>query len=70
VIFGPLEKPALAALKDLDFREVIALAPLVVLTIVFGVFPNLVLNVSATSVASLVENYSHALGAMKAAALP
>jgi NADH-quinone oxidoreductase subunit M len=70
VIFGPLEKPALAALKDLDFREVIALAPLVVLTILFGVFPNLVLNLSATSVATLVENYSHALGAMKAAALP
>jgi NADH-quinone oxidoreductase subunit M len=70
VIFGTIEKPALAALKDLDFREVIALAPLVVLTILFGVFPNLVLNISATSVASLVENYSHALGAMKAAALP
>ena len=70
VIFGPLEKPALAALKDLDYREVISLAPLVVLTILFGVFPNLVLNVSATSVATLVENYSHALGAMKAAALP
>jgi NADH-quinone oxidoreductase subunit M len=70
VIFGTLDKPALAALQDLNFREVIALAPLVVLTIVFGVFPNLVLNVSATSVASLVENYSHALGAMKAAGLP
>jgi NADH-quinone oxidoreductase subunit M len=70
VIFGALEKPALAALKDLNFREVIALAPLVVLTILFGVFPNLVLGVSATSVASLIENYSHALGAVKAAALP
>src|ERR1700724_2375348 len=41
VIFGPLEKPALAALKDLNFREVIALAPLVALTLLFGVFPNL-----------------------------
>jgi NADH-quinone oxidoreductase subunit M len=70
VIFGPLEKPALAALKDLDYREVISLAPLVVLTILFGVFPNLVLNLSATSVATLVENYSHALSATKAAALP
>jgi NADH-quinone oxidoreductase subunit M len=70
VIFGTLDKPALAALKDLNFREVIALAPLVVLTLLFGVFPNLVLNVSATSVAALVENYSHALNATKAAALP
>jgi len=70
VIFGALEKPALAALKDLNFREVISLAPLVALTIVFGVFPKLVLDVSATSVASLIENYGHALGAVKAAALP
>jgi NADH-quinone oxidoreductase subunit M len=70
VIFGTLDKPALAALKDLNFREVIALAPLVVLTLLFGVFPNLVLNVSATSVAALVENYTHALNAAKTAALP
>jgi NADH-quinone oxidoreductase subunit M len=70
VIFGALEKPALAALKDLNFREVIAFTPLVVLTILFGVFPNLVLGVSATSVASLVENYGHALKAAQAAALP
>src|SRR5262249_5931073 len=48
VIFGTLDKPALAALKDLNFREVVALAPLVLLTLLFGVFPNLVLNVSAT----------------------
>jgi NADH-quinone oxidoreductase subunit M len=70
VIFGALDKPALAALKDLDFREVIALAPLVVLTLLFGVFPDLVLNVSASSVATLVENYTHALNAAKTAALP
>jgi len=70
VIFGTLDKPALAALKDLNYRESIALAPLVILTLLFGVFPNLVLNVSATSVATLVENYSHALNATKAAALP
>jgi NADH-quinone oxidoreductase subunit M len=70
VIFGTLDKPALAALKDLDAREIIALAPLVVLTILFGVFPNLVLNLSSASVATLVENYGHALGAAKSAALP
>jgi NADH-quinone oxidoreductase subunit M len=70
VIFGALDKPALAALKDLNFREVIALAPLVVLTLLFGVFPDLVLNVSASSVATLVENYTHALNAARTAALP
>jgi NADH-quinone oxidoreductase subunit M len=69
VIFGPLDKPALAALADLDGREIVTLAPLVALTILFGVFPRLVLDLSATSVATLVENYSHALGAAKSAAL-
>jgi NADH-quinone oxidoreductase subunit M len=70
VIFGTLDKPALAALRDLDAREIVALAPLVVLTLLFGVFPKFVLDLSATSVATLVENYSRALGAVKAAALP
>src|SRR5580704_499317 len=69
VIFGALDKPALAALKDLDGREIVALAPLVALTILFGVFPKLVLDMSATSVATLVESYSHALTAAKSAAL-
>jgi NADH-quinone oxidoreductase subunit M len=69
VVFGPLDKPALAALKDLDGREIVALAPLVALTILFGVFPKLVLDMSATSVATLVENYGHALTAAKSAAL-
>jgi NADH-quinone oxidoreductase subunit M len=69
VVFGALDKPALAALKDLDGREIVALAPLVALTILFGVFPKLVLDMSATSVATLVENYSHALTAAKSAAL-
>jgi NADH-quinone oxidoreductase subunit M len=70
VIFGTLDKPALAALRDLDAREIVALAPLVVLTLLFGVFPKFVLDLSATSVATLVENYSHALGAVKSATLP
>ena len=64
-----LDKPALAALVDLDRREILSLAPLVVLTLLFGVFPRLVLDVSATSVAALVENYTHALGAAQSAAL-
>jgi NADH-quinone oxidoreductase subunit M len=70
VIFGTLDKPSLAALGDLDGRELLTLAPLVVLTILFGVFPKLVLDMSATSVATLVESYSHALAAAKSAALP
>ncbi len=69
VIFGKLEKPALAGLADLDAREIIALAPLVVLTILLGVLPRPVLDVSAASVTALVESYNHALGAPRSAGL-
>jgi NADH-quinone oxidoreductase subunit M len=68
VIFGPLEKPTLAGITDLNVREIIVLAPLVILTILFGIFPNPVLDLSAASVAQLLENYNQAI-ASKAAAL-
>ncbi len=68
VIFGQLEKPTLANITDLNAREIIVLAPLVILTILFGIFPNPVLDLSAASVAQLLENYNQALGP-KAAAL-
>jgi NADH-quinone oxidoreductase subunit M len=68
VMFGQLEKPTLAGIRDLDVREILALGPLVILTILFGFFPNPVLNLSAASVAQLLETYHQAL-APKAAAL-
>ena len=69
VVFGTLTKPSLAGIRDLDYREVIVLAPLVFLTILFGFYPKPVLDMSAASVAALLENYNHALAAAKAAAL-
>jgi NADH-quinone oxidoreductase subunit M len=69
VIFGRLEKPSLAGILDLDAREIAAFAPLVVLTVLFGVYPKPVLDMSQASVAALVENYNQALGAAKTAAL-
>ncbi|HEX2430691.1 MAG TPA: NADH-quinone oxidoreductase subunit M [Aestuariivirgaceae bacterium] len=69
VIFGELTKPSLATIKDLDYREIITLGPLVVLTILFGIYPKPVLDLSAASVGQLLENYEKALGAAKAAAL-
>src|SRR5712672_2099280 len=69
VILGALVKPSLATIKDLDYREVITLGPLVVLTILFGVYPKPVLDLSAASVTQLLDSYNHALGAAKAAAL-
>jgi NADH-quinone oxidoreductase subunit M len=69
VIFGALEKPSLAGIKDLTLREGIVLFPLVALTILFGVYPKPVLDMSAASVQQLVSNYQTAITAVKAAAL-
>jgi NADH-quinone oxidoreductase subunit M len=69
VVFGALTKPALQGIKDITFREGVLLAPLVVLTIWFGVYPKPVLDMSAASVQLLVNNYATAVTAVKAAAL-
>jgi NADH-quinone oxidoreductase subunit M len=69
VVFGTLSKPSLAAINDLDYREMITLGPLVALTILFGIYPKPVLDMSAASVAQLLDGYNHAIGAAKTAAL-
>jgi NADH-quinone oxidoreductase subunit M len=69
IIFGALVKPSLATIKDLTLRESLTLMPLVALTILFGFYPKPVLDMSATSVQQLVNNYNTAVTAVKAAAL-
>jgi NADH-quinone oxidoreductase subunit M len=69
VIFGTLDNPKLANISDLNFREIIVLGPLVVLTILFGVLPNPIIEMSAASVAQLLDRYGHALAAAKTVAL-
>jgi NADH-quinone oxidoreductase subunit M len=41
----------------------------VVLTILFGIYPKPVLDLSATSIAQLLDMYSHGLGSVQAAGL-
>src|SRR5690349_19191027 len=69
IIFGTLEKPALFNIRDIGWREIAIMTPLIVLTIVLGVYPKPVLDISSASVAQLIENYQHALGAVHAAGL-
>lgn len=69
VVFGALVKPSLMSMKDLTFRECVTLFPLIALTILFGVYPKPVLDMSAASVQQLVNNYNTAVTAVKAAAL-
>jgi NADH-quinone oxidoreductase subunit M len=67
VIFGKLEKPELAGIMDLDWREIVTLGPLALLTIVFGLYPKPLLDMWAASIEPLLANYAHALEAAKAA---
>jgi len=69
VVFGTLVKPSLQTIKDLTLRECLTLFPLVALTILFGVYPKPILDISAASVQQLVNNYNTAVTAVKAAAL-
>jgi NADH-quinone oxidoreductase subunit M len=69
VILGKLEKPSLFNIKDIGWREMAILAPLVILTIVFGIYPKPVLDVSASSVTQLVENFHRALSSVQSAEL-
>ena len=63
VIFGKIDKPSLSAIKDMNFREIAFMTPLVILTILFGVYPSVLLDIMAVSVNNLVSNYEAALAA-------
>src|SRR5665213_842996 len=66
MIFGNL-KPALEGIRDIGWREALIFTPLVALTILFGVATKPVLDMSAASVAQLLDNYKHAIAAAPAA---
>ena len=61
VIFGELEKTKLMAIPDMTMREIAIMAPLVILTILFGFYPAPILDVTAVSVKHLVNNYEAAI---------
>ncbi len=60
VVLGPLEKESMRRMLDLSTREKFVLVPLVVLTIVFGVYPNPVLKVTDASVNALIADIGEA----------
>ena len=65
VIFGKLEKPNLANILDLSPREAVILIPLVLLTVLFGVYPKPVMDVTAVSVQKLIADYNQDVEAAK-----
>ncbi|APE43132.1 NADH-quinone oxidoreductase subunit M [Sulfitobacter alexandrii] len=63
VVMGDLIKESLRSITDMTAREKWIFAPLVVMTLLLGVYPSLVLDMIGPSVAALVENYDLALEA-------
>jgi len=61
VMFGTITNPKLATIADLDWREVVIFAPLIVGTLILGLQPGLVFNITAASVDKLVAAYSVAV---------
>jgi NADH-quinone oxidoreductase subunit M len=69
VIFGKLENPSLAGILDLSPREVAILAPLVILTVLFGIYPKPLMDPTAVSVEKLIADYNKDVQATRAAQL-
>jgi NADH-quinone oxidoreductase subunit M len=69
VIFGQLTKDHLKAILDLSPREVAVFAPLLLMVVWMGVYPEPFLNVMHVSVANLIERVDTAAAAQSAVAL-
>ena len=63
MIFGALDKPSLKAILDLSPREIVFMAPLVVITIALGIYPKPIFDVTRVSVAHLVELHHQGVAA-------
>jgi NADH-quinone oxidoreductase subunit M len=66
VIFGPLTKPSLQDILDMNIREVAVLTPLVVGAFIFGVSPTPILNITEASVKNMLSGYQTAVAEYKA----
>jgi NADH-quinone oxidoreductase subunit M len=61
VVFGDLIKESLKSISDMTLRERAIFAPLVVMTLLLGVYPSLVTDIIGPSVEALILNYDTAL---------
>jgi NADH-quinone oxidoreductase subunit M len=67
VVMGDLIKESLKTIKDMTVRERAIFAPLVVMTLLLGVYPSLVTDIIGPSVGALIGNYDTATAAFEAA---
>jgi NADH-quinone oxidoreductase subunit M len=69
VVYGELDKPALQTITDLNVREIVTFAPLVLLIIYYGVQPGHILDAFAVPTDQLLKGVQAALSTVKTAAL-
>jgi len=69
VVFGALTKPNLQGMLDLTPREIALFVPLLILTILFGVWPGPILDTSANSVALVADRTQAAISGLQKAAM-
>ena len=62
VVFGEITNPALAEIKDLNWREVAIFAPLIIGTLYLDIYPAAVFDITQASVDNLVAVYRAAAG--------
>ena len=67
VVLGDLIKESLKSISDMTQREKAIFAPLVVMTLLLGVYPSLVTDIIGPSVEALINNYETALAEADAA---
>ncbi len=67
VMFGQLIKESLKSISDMSLREKTIFAPLIVATILLGVYPSLVTDIIGPSTAALLNHFDTALAAADAA---
>jgi len=69
VVYGELDKPALQTITDLNGREIVTFAPLILLIIYYGVQPGPILDTFAVPTDALMQSVQAALSTVKTAAL-
>ena len=69
IIFGELTKDSLKAILDMNRREIAVFAPLVLITLWMGIYPNSFLDPMAPAVDKLIGDYQAALKLARTAAL-
>jgi NADH-quinone oxidoreductase subunit M len=66
VVMGDLIKESLKSITDMTTRERAIFAPLVVMTLLLGVYPSLVTDIIGPSVGALIDQYDTATAAFTA----